>query len=524
LASRLARHALLPLSIGLTAYYARSGLNPARCGSSRIMQNRSHPIPAGAGTTCSPASAKRMIESSERNPDGREIFSPSRLVRLARDVLEDTFPLVWIEGEISNFSKPASGHIYFSLKDAQAQIRCAMFRPKSQYLRFKPADGKRVLARARVSLYEARGEFQLIVEHLEEAGEGALLRAFEQLKAKLAAQGLFDPDRKRAIPILPRRIAVITSPTGAAIRDVLSVLARRFPLVEVDVLPVPVQGKDAPLAIVAALDAASRAQRHDVILLTRGGGSLEDLWAFNDEAVAHAIRASSIPVVSAIGHEIDFTIADFAADLRAPTPSAAAELLVPDGSEILRRLRRERGHIEQLLRRRLQSAAQRLDHAQARLRAQHPKARLAYMRERLASLRSRIKLLRDDGVAPARNRVALAASRLLALSPLFRIQAQLAHTDALRDRLRAISARRFESRRLQLSELARTLNAVSPLATLQRGYSILLNEDRSQVLRSVAQVREHSRLVARLADGEIGLRPDNADITSTGATSRRKRR
>jgi len=217
---------------------------------------------------------------------------------MARDVLEDTFPVVWVEAEISNCSRPASGHLYFNLKDAQAQIRCAMFRTKSQYLRFRPADGMRVLARARVSLYEARGEFQLIVEHMEQAGEGALLREFELLKARLAAEGLFDAARKRALPQLPRRIAVITSPTGAAIQDIVSVIGRRFALAEIDVLPVPVQGREAPAAIVAMIDAASRASRHDLLLLTRGGGSIEDLWAFNDERLARTIVQSPVPLVS----------------------------------------------------------------------------------------------------------------------------------------------------------------------------------------------------------------------------------
>ncbi len=414
----------------------------------------------------------------------REVFSPSELVRLARDLLEDTFPLIWIEGEISNFSRPASGHLYFSLKDAQAQVRCAMFRPKSTYLRFKPTDGMRVLARARVSLYEARGEFQLIVEHLEESGEGALLRAFEQLKARLAAEGLFDAARKRPLPEIPRRIGVITSPSGAAVRDVLSVIARRFPLVAIEILPVPVQGKDAPPAIVAMLAAASKARRHDVLLLTRGGGSLEDLWAFNDEAVARAIRACAIPVVAAIGHEVDFTIADFAADLRAPTPSAAAELLVPDAGELMRILRHRREHLDQRIQYRLQNFAQRLDHIQARLRAQHPRLRLRAGGERLRQLHARL------GTQHPMARLARSRETLF----------------AQQRRLRATCARGLEARALRLGQLARALNAVNPLATLQRGYAILLDHERGTVVRSVAQTRAGMRITARLADGELGLR------------------
>jgi exodeoxyribonuclease VII large subunit len=407
-----------------------------------------------------------MPETPAVQTTEREIFSPSQLVRLARRMLEDAFPLIWVEGEISNFVRAASGHMYFMLKDDQAAVRCAMFKPRSAYLRFKPADGMRVLARVRVGLYEARGEFQLVVEHLEEAGEGALLRAFAQLKPKL-----------------PRRIGVVTSPTGAAIRDVISVIARRFPLAQVEVLPVPVQGKESPPAIVAALSSASKARRHDVLLLTRGGGSLEDLWAFNDETVARAIRACAIPVVSAIGHEIDFTIADFAADLRAPTPSAAAELLVPDASEIHRSLDHVRARLHQWIRHRLHALAQRGDHALARLRMQHPRQRLRLGRERLANLRARLRRQHPAGTLTR-------------------------HADTLRvgiERLRMQFAQRLRAREMQLSELARALNAVSPLATLQRGYAILIDRDTGKVVRSAAASANARRFSARLADGEIAL-------------------
>jgi exodeoxyribonuclease VII large subunit len=417
-------------------------------------------------------------------PPERKIYTPSALTRLARDLLEDVFPLIWIEAEISNCSRPASGHLYFNLKDAQAQVRCAMFKTKAQYLRFKPADGARVLARARVSLYEARGEFQLIVEHMEEAGEGALLRAFEQLKARLGAEGLFDPARKRHLPRLARRIAIVTSPTGAAIRDVISVITRRFPLAEVDVLPVPVQGKEAPPAIVAMLGAVSKAARHDVILLTRGGGSIEDLWAFNDERVARAILASAIPVVAAVGHEIDFTIADFVADLRAATPSAAAELLVPDAGEFLRRIERDRAHLVLSLRRQLRALAQHLDHAHARLSALHPRARLHGGCERLRSLRARLRSCHP------RMRLLPRQDRLLSLSR----------------RLRSSTRSRMRESRLRLQQLARALHAVSPLATLQRGYAILMDLDSGRIVRSVVQARRGSQLNARVADGEFTVR------------------
>jgi len=416
----------------------------------------------------------------------REVFSPSALVRMARDVLEDTFPLIWVEGEISNLSRPGSGHMYFCLKDAQAQVRCAMFRSRALLLRFKPAEGARVLVRARLSLYEARGEFQLIVEHMEATGEGALLRAFEQLKNRLAAEGLFAADLKRGLPKIARRIGVITSPTGAAIRDVLSVIRRRFPLADIEVLPVPVQGREAPAAIIAMLRAASKARRHDVLLLTRGGGSLEDLWAFNDEALARAIRASAIPVVSAVGHEIDFTIADFVADLRAATPSAAAELLVPDANELLRALAHQCARLRQRMRHRLHAAAQRMDHAVARLRMQQPRARLRVGGERLAHLHARLQRQHPAiFVAGRRNELRISVRSL---------RASLAH--------------RLESHALHLGELARALNAVSPLATLQRGYAILTERDNGRVVLTLAQAKAHSRFFARLTDGELPLKHD----------------
>jgi exodeoxyribonuclease VII large subunit len=447
-----------------------------------------------------------MPEASDNPTSAREVYSPSALTRFVRDLLEDVLPLIWIEGEISNFSRPASGHLYFTLKDAGAQVRCAMFKPRSSWLRFKPGDGMRVLARARVSLYEARGEFQLIVDSLEEAGVGALQRAFEQLKAKLAAEGLFDADRKRPIPRLPSRIGVITSPSGAAIRDVLSVIARRFPLADIEILPVPVQGKEAPAAIVAMLAAASAARRHDVLLLTRGGGSLEDLWTFNDEAVARAIRASAIAVVSAIGHEIDFTIADFAADLRAPTPSAAAELLVPDAAELARGLGRQRQRIEQLLRRSLESAAQRLDHLLARINAQRPQARLARADERLHMLHRRLADRARGGIERRDARVAQMRTRLFAQHPAASLIRRAERAGILGERLRGNVLHGLERRASRLGELARTLHAISPLATLDRGYAILFERESGCVVRSVEQVSPGAPVRARVADGDLTLR------------------
>ena len=319
----------------------------------------------------------------------RHVLTPSSLNRLVRDLLGDALPQVWIEGELSNVARPASGHVYFTLKDSSAQVRCAMFKMRASALRFRPVDGMQVVVRAKVGLYEPRGEFQLVAEYMEPSGEGALQREFEQLKARLNAEGLFEASRKRALPRYARRIGVITSATGAAVRDVLSVMARRWPLAHVEILPVPVQGREAPPAIVAMLRKASACARYDVVLLTRGGGSLEDLWAFNEEIVARAIHASAVPIISAVGHEIDFSIADFVADLRAPTPSAAAELLVPDAVAVGRHLRQLQQRLLAVQLGRLQAQSQRVDHLLARLQAQRPQARLQRDRERLVHLQRR---------------------------------------------------------------------------------------------------------------------------------------
>lgn len=438
-----------------------------------------------------------------------EILTPSGLNRLVRDLLEDALPMgVWIEGELSNVARPASGHIYFTLKDASAQVRCAMFRTAASRLRFRPVDGMHVLMRAKVGLYEARGEFQLVADHMEPAGEGALQREFEQLKAKLGAEGLFAPERKRSLPAFARRIGVITSPSGAAIRDVLSVLGRRFGLAEVDVLPVPVQGREAPPAIASMIRKASVSGRYDVLLVTRGGGSLEDLWAFNDESVARAIHASAVPVVSAVGHEVDFTIADFVADLRAATPSAAAELLVPDGADLSRQLDRLRQRMSTLMTRRLQAAAQRADHWQARLNAQRPQARLARDAQRLESLRRRLYVSISQSNSLRRARLERLQARLTAQHPKLRLTPSRIRIADLRQRMTVAMSRRIERDRLRLAEQARTLHAVSPLATLERGYAIVFDE-REAIVRRAADVTVGDRLRVMLGNGEIKVRRED---------------
>jgi exodeoxyribonuclease VII large subunit len=441
------------------------------------------------------------------NATPRHVLTPSSLNRLVRDLLGDALPQVWIEGELSNVAKPASGHLYFTLKDSGAQVRCAMFKLKASALRFRPVDGMQVLLRAKVGLYEPRGEFQLVAEYMEPAGEGALQREFEQLKARLDAEGLFDPARKRALPAYARRIGVITSATGAAVRDVLSVLARRWPLADVEILPVPVQGREAPPAIVAMLRKASASARYDVLLLTRGGGSLEDLWAFNDEAVARAVHASAVPVVSAVGHEIDFSIADFVADLRAPTPSAAAELLVPDAVAVGHHLRQLQQRLATLEQRRLQANAQRVDHLLARLQAQRPQARLQRDRERLEHLQHRLTAVLREQSQLRHTRLERLHGRLLAQHPRAHLSLLARRLVEQDQRLRRAITHLLERRQTTLRHAGHALHAVSPLATLERGYAILFDAD-GQVLRSAQGVAVDTRLRARLADGELPLRVD----------------
>ena len=445
--------------------------------------------------------------------DQRHILTPSSLNRLVRDLLGDALPQVWIEGELSNVAKPASGHLYFTLKDRTAQVRCAMFKRSCATLRFRPVDGMQVLLRASVGLYEPRGEFQLVAEYMEPAGEGALQRAFEELKTRLAAEGLFDPAHKRPLPRFARRIGVITSGTGAAVRDVLSVLARRWPLADVEVLPVPVQGREAPPAIVSMLHKASACGRYDVLLLTRGGGSLEDLWAFNEEAVARAIHASAVPVVSAVGHEIDFSIADFIADLRAPTPSAAAELLVPDAVAIARQLRQLHQRLAGVQQGRLQSHTQRVDLLLARLHNQRPQARLARDHERLLHLQRRLTTTIHAQMQQRRTLLERVQHRLLNMHPRTRLPLLAQRLNEQQRRLhRAIEERR-ERDAARLRHLGHALHALSPLATLERGYAILF-DTAGHVLRSAQHVTADTPLRARLADGELALRviskPDDA--------------
>ena len=444
-------------------------------------------------------------------PEQNPVLTPSQLNTLARDLLESAFPLVWVEGELGNITRPGSGHLYFTLKDARAQVRCAMFKPKSQWLKFVPREGLKVLGRGRLTLYEARGDYQLVLDHMEEAGEGALRRAFDALKARLEAEGLFDAARKRPLPAWVRRLAVITSPTGAAVRDVLSVLSRRFPLLEVDVLPSLVQGETAAAQITDLLRRASNSGRYDAVLLARGGGSLEDLWAFNDERLVRAIAASPVPVVSAVGHETDFTLADFAADVRAPTPSVAAELLVPEQRDLQARLAAIAARLLSLQRQRLRQATQRADRAELRLQAQSPQARLRLLRQRHADLLRRLHAAWRERQQQRGARLRHGGAVLRAHHPGRRLALLQARLQRLRARPQAAIARTLQRDTLQLRALARSLEACSPLATVARGYAILAREDDGRLVRSVAQAAPGDRLQARLADGVLALTVDAAN-------------
>lgn len=443
---------------------------------------------------------------SAKHPDNspqRDIYSVSRLNQEVRNLLDGSFPLLWIEGEISNLARPSSGHLYFTLKDSLAQVRCALFRNRARLLSCRPENGLQVLLRARVSLYEGRGDYQLIAEHMELAGDGALRLAFEELKNKLQKEGLFDADRKQELPLLPKQIGVITSPGGAAIHDVLSVLQRRFAGIPVIIYPVPVQGADAAQKIARMITHADQRDECDVLLLTRGGGSLEDLMAFNDEQVARAIAACSRPLVAAVGHEIDFTIADFVADVRAPTPSAAAELLSPDSQDWLQETRQLQRRLIQAMQQQADSLAQSLAWLTSRLTQQHPQSRLQQQMQHADGLENRLNLAIRHRLDLASSRLAQTNSRLQAVNPdnsLMRYQQQLGY---LQKRLKQSIHNQINETRQALSGLSRTLNSVSPLATLDRGYSITRNAATGSILTSVANLHTGDPVNTRLSDGEI---------------------
>jgi len=386
------------------------------------------------------------------------IYTPSELNREVRLHIEMGFPRILLEAEISNLSKPASGHLYFTLKDDKAQIRCALFRSSANRMSIRPENGMKVLARGRISLYEPRGDFQLIVDSLQDAGEGLLLRQFEELKKKLEGEGLFDPSHKQPLPPYPLRIGVVTSPGGAAVRDILHVLARRWPIAKVRLYPVSVQGPEAPREILAALRAANEHNWAEILIVGRGGGSLEDLLAFNDEAVARAVFASGIPVISAVGHETDFSICDFVADLRAPTPSAAAELATPDQAMLKESFSRSERQLLRRIRDRLQRDTQGLDHLSHRLQQRHPGRRL------------RDLIIKVDNISQTIDKY-----------------------------INYILYRRQQ----KLRDLVRTLHAVSPLKTIGRGYAVVTSTQTGEVISSVRQAQPGKSITTQISDGRL---------------------
>jgi exodeoxyribonuclease VII large subunit len=442
-------------------------------------------------------------------PPTRDVLSVTSLNRMARSLLENHFGNVTVEGEISNLSTPGSGHWYFTLKDEGSQIRCAMFRNSNMSVRFRPRDGMQIIVRGRLSIYEGRGDYQLIANSLEEAGDGALRRRFEMLKQKLSEEGLFANERKRAMPEHVRHIGVVTSATGAVIRDIVSVLGRRFPAIKISLLPVPVQGVEAVAAIVKAIGLANRRSSElgiDVLIVGRGGGSLEDLQAFNEEAVARAIFDSKLPIVSAVGHETDFTIADLVADLRAPTPSAAAELLSPDQDEMLSIFDGFQQLFGKLIKERLQRSSQQLVWLLKQLK--HPGRRLQEHAQTLDMLEGRLLRATRQHLSGTSRDLQELERRLQVRSPAHTLQQLDIGLETTLQRLHRATLQRLARHQAQLAQLARSLDGVSPLNTLQRGYSISFDA-KGQVIRSIGAVQVGDTLTTRLADGSI-----NSVVTS----------
>lgn len=431
----------------------------------------------------------------------KKIYTVSRLNQEVQKLLESGFGTLWLQGELSNFSRPSSGHYYFSLKDSQAQIRCAMFKGRNRFLDFRPESGDAVVVRGKLGLYAARGDYQLIVEHMEPAGAGKLQAAFEATKRELDARGWFAQEFKQPLPPVPRTIGVVTSPTGAALRDVLHVLERRYRQADIIIYPTMTQGVSAAPAIVRALEIANRRAEADVLLLVRGGGSLEDLWAFNEVAVAAAIRDSAIPVVAGIGHEVDVTISDLVADLRAPTPSAAAELATPDTSSLQQRLSTATRRLHRAGLGRLGSSQQRLSQQLARLQLRHPQRRLDEQVQRADELEMRLGRAWQAQLHGHQARLQAARARLDGQSPALRLSRHQARWQALESRLKVAMAGRQTQSRSRFELLARALHGVSPLAILDRGYALVMKD--GKLVSQAANLAPGDEINARFAKGEI---------------------
>ncbi len=431
----------------------------------------------------------------------RFIYNISQLTSEAKELLEGTFPLIWVEGEISNLSSPASGHWYFTLKDNRSQVRCAMFRMRNMHLNFRPKNGDQIVIRARVSLYTARGDFQLIAEHMEAAGDGALLKAFEELKQQLSKQGLFAESHKQTPPILPKHIGIITSASGAAVRDILHILKRRAPNIPVTIYPSAVQGDNAPAQLIEMLQTAIDDQRCDALILTRGGGSIEDLWAFNSEKLAHAIYHCPIPIISAVGHEIDYTISDFVADQRAPTPSAAAELISPDQQIYKQRLSQLQQQILRGIQKKIIHGQQQLAWLKARIR--HPQQKLLEQSQYIDELERRITSRYQQIISQQKLKVAQLSSKILQNSPLYPLERNATHLKQLQQQLHSAIYTQLQNRQQNLQQQAHQLHAVSPLATLSRGYAIAKVPCKKQVILSSSQVDVGERIDIQLNKGRL---------------------
>jgi len=443
---------------------------------------------------------------------GPKVYGVQELTQEIQDLLEGNLDFVWVEGEISNFSAPRSGHYYMVLKDENAQIRAVMFRLQARYLKFVPENGMKVVVQGRVGVYGPRGEYQLILDYLEPLGVGALAQAFEQVKNKLADQGVFDPEIKKPLPFLPKRIALITSPTGAAVRDFLNVIQRRFANLEINILPVRVQGEQACGEIINAIEAANRHLNADVIVLTRGGGSLEDLWAFNEEALALAIRQSRIPVVSAVGHEIDVTICDLASDFRAPTPSAAAELMVAEKEALERRLKDSQSRLVAVMGQKQRHYTEILRKLKNRLR--DPRKRLSDAWIHLDEMQQR--LIRLMHLALHHNRMTLGekSNALRIHSPQRLIASRRQNLDFQRASLVRAMDSRLRGLRMQLVLLEKGLQDLNPMAILKRGYSITFNLPEKDILKKASGVHPGDQVMVQLGEGRLTCRVETADSDS----------
>ncbi len=436
--------------------------------------------------------------------DERRILTVSELNALVRGILESSLQTIWVEGEISNVRRYPSGHTYFTLKDASAQIAAVLFRGQGQGLRFRLEDGLKVLARGRVGLYEARGSYQIIVEALEPAGYGALQLAFEQLKTRLQAEGLFDRARKRPIPHLPRRIGIVTSPSGAAVRDILRVLRRRFANLQVVIAPARVQGEGAAAEIVSGIRALNRLGGTDVLIVTRGGGSLEDLWPFNEETVARAIVASAIPVISAVGHEIDVTISDMVADLRAPTPSAAAEMVVRSKRELLEQILAQRARLLAAVRLRLAGLRRRAERTAAAAALASIPGRVRDAMLSVDDLTSRLRGALERRHREGRHLLEMLAQRMTPQRLAERLHGRRASCAALEKMLHAAGASRLRRDRLRAAAYAQRLDALAPRAVLSRGYAICRLDRSGDILKDAGAARPGDAVQIRLHRGRLG--------------------